>query len=188
MSTNSREFLNDDEIDKVTALLAKIPSGSDLPIGIFKEFARLTTISTLEIVPIIPRRDNGASVLLGRRSVSDIWWPGQLHLPGGIIRSEGPRDYRCVGYDDEAQKIMKREFSSSVSLGKVTVFNTDIIDSIRGREHKAFAVGEVTLNCEIPQFQGAVVGVEEIINRSVDDLVEGHHEVVEEAISVWNAN
>lgn len=77
--------LSDDEIRLVSNLLSKLDPGL-LPFSIFHEITRITTTPIIEIVPL--RRDGeNIKILLLKREHDDPVWPGQLHVPGTVIRA-----------------------------------------------------------------------------------------------------
>ena len=77
--------LPDDEVKLVTDVLAKLEPGF-LPLSIFHEIARLTATPVIEIVPL--RRVAGrVQILLTERDANDLFWPGQPHVPGTVIRA-----------------------------------------------------------------------------------------------------
>jgi hypothetical protein len=76
--------ISQDEEAQLVKLLGKLPVGF-LPLKIFIEIARLTTLSIIEFVPF--RKNNGhTEVLLLKRDQDDALWPDELHTPGTVIR------------------------------------------------------------------------------------------------------
>lgn len=76
--------MNKAEEKQLVSLLKKLPAGF-LPLDIFIEIARLTTLSIIEFVPF--RNINGyTEILLLRRDSDDTLWPNELHTPGTVIR------------------------------------------------------------------------------------------------------
>jgi hypothetical protein len=53
---------------------------------LFVQMARLTTLSTVELVPLRYNPETGVKeVLLTQRPDSDRWWAGMWHVPGTVI-------------------------------------------------------------------------------------------------------
>lgn len=80
-----QQELNEHEIIELTALLKKLQPGV-LPFSVFHEVARLVATPIVEIVPL-RIKDEKAEILLVPREDDDPVWPGQLHVPGTVVRS-----------------------------------------------------------------------------------------------------
>lgn len=118
-----------------------------LPYPLFMEIARLSTLSTIELVPI--RADSGdrPEVLLTQRPDGDPW-EGQWHVPGTVLlptdRIEHTHDYR----DAFARLLGKNgELKSGVKMaGEPVEVHTERRKSRRGAElsvvHYVPVVGE----------------------------------------------
>jgi hypothetical protein len=60
-----------------------------LPEDLFIELARLTVLSTVEVV-CLRQGAAGIEVLLTQRAETDPFWAGQWHSPGSVIRPQDP--------------------------------------------------------------------------------------------------
>lgn len=71
-------------------------------LDLFTELARLTVISTVELVPLRFNQDTEKTeVLLLQRPPSCSWWPRQWHVPGTMIRPTDPIPHdNDIDFDD----------------------------------------------------------------------------------------
>ncbi|HSX36314.1 MAG TPA: hypothetical protein VLH84_05275 [Patescibacteria group bacterium] len=77
--------MTDKEKTELIRLLGMCEPGA-LPEEVFIAFARLTVLPAIEFVPL--RYNEGhIEVLLIERPASDPIWPGMLHTPGTVLRS-----------------------------------------------------------------------------------------------------
>ncbi len=116
--------LTPDEQSQLLSLLSKVEPGF-YPIELFWEFARLMTIPTTVFVPFFVE-DEAAYVWLIPRDESDRFWPGQLHVPGCVVR---PTDNQV----EVKNRIVTGEMKG-VSVGEPTYVTTEIRKTPRGNE------------------------------------------------------
>ena len=91
------------------AELVKLLSGLEpgfYPYEVFKQFARLNTLSIVEIVPLRFNKSK-VEVLLLRRDEEDEFWPGLLHTPGCVVRSSDIRN----GKNLALRRVLKDELN-----------------------------------------------------------------------------
>lgn len=125
-------MLTEPELRQLIALLQKLEPGF-YPIELFWQFARLMTAATIEFVPL--RMNEGkVEVMLTRRPVDDKFWPGNLHIPGCIVRPT-----------DTEEAVIKRICAKELSgtrLGEPSELHTQVRKTQRGNEMtKLFWVG-----------------------------------------------
>lgn len=63
-------------------------SPGDVPLEIFNQIARLVVTPVIELVIYRMTDTQGIEVFLSKRSDTDAIWPGQYHLPGGIVSAK----------------------------------------------------------------------------------------------------
>lgn len=85
-------MLDKDEEKELVTLLRKLEPGY-FPLKIFWEFARLNKLTAMEIVPFIKSDyEEEDKVLLIKRGEEDLFWSGQYHTPGCIVRGTDTLD------------------------------------------------------------------------------------------------
>jgi len=85
-SRKATEELTEHEIAQATDLLARLKPGF-LPFDIFHGIARLVAMPIVEIVPLRRSLAGKVEILLLERESDDPIWPGQLHVPGTVVRA-----------------------------------------------------------------------------------------------------
>ena len=100
-------MLTDDEVTQAAELLARLPAGF-LPYPIFRQVARLTVLSIVEVVPL-RWRDGRLEVLLLERPADDMYAPGTLHTPGTVVR---PTD-NLQTYQEPFERILRDEMDAA---------------------------------------------------------------------------
>src|SRR5581483_10648257 len=78
--------LSESEVTQAADLLSRLKPGF-LPLKIFHEVTRLTVMPIVEVVPLRLARSGKIEILLLQREADDPVWPGQLHVPGTVIRA-----------------------------------------------------------------------------------------------------
>lgn len=123
----SNTQLTDDEVAQLTTTLARLQPGF-LPFDFFIQLARLTVTPTLELVPL--RTNNGhVEVLLIPRANDDKFWPGELHVPGTIIRSTDRDPHFAEAFD----RLFKNELKSPTA-SQPTFVTSMVNQTKRGTE------------------------------------------------------
>jgi len=74
------------EVTQVTKLLSMLEPGF-LPFELFHQIARLVVTPIIELVPLRVSATGSVEILLLPRPADDPIWPGQLHVPGTVIRA-----------------------------------------------------------------------------------------------------
>ena len=80
--------------------LSSLPPGF-LPGPVFKQYARVGVMPTVEVGLVRPSEQNegGTELVLAQRSEEDEHWPGQWHVPGSVVRADDKMDHEH-DYDD----------------------------------------------------------------------------------------
>jgi hypothetical protein len=155
------------EQKQLLSLLEKLEPGF-YPIEIFWQFARLSTMPTIEFVPF---RYIGESleVLLLPRADDDKFWPGMMHIPGCVIR---PNDTR----DDVFARIMHDELLD-VSLGEPTFVATHVRKTTRGNEHAEIYCAEVLGEPKVGKFYD--------VQSLPENIIDVYRNLIAEAAKVF---
>jgi hypothetical protein len=105
-------------------LLGKLEAGF-LPLKVFYEMARLNTLSTVELVPLLDEPGK-PQVVLFQRAEDDKFWSNLWHIPGEVIR---PTD---DSYSDGLQRIIKGELENNVFVISPNFLRTNLRKENRG--------------------------------------------------------
>lgn len=126
-----------EEQKQLLRLLGQLEPGYQ-PLEVFLELARIVALPILELVPV-RRSDKGViEVLLLKRETHDSHWPGELHVPGTVIRATDADK----GMDTAFQRIYTDELRST-QLGDLVYVGTVLHKSRRGTEYAAIYWCEV---------------------------------------------
>jgi hypothetical protein len=87
------------------------------PLALFTQLSRLTTASTVEVVPIRESQE-GPEVWLGQRSESDPWWPRKWTLPGIVILPTDERDCENT-LEGPIGRLFERELEGIERVGEL---------------------------------------------------------------------
>jgi ADP-ribose pyrophosphatase YjhB (NUDIX family) len=131
--------LTKDEIQQAADLLSRIKVGY-IPEPIFLEIARISASAILEIVPLRKVSDK-VEVLLTKRPDEDPNWPGMLHTPGTVIRSNDT-------LDSAYERILEKEILITIKP-KLHFVESILHQVTRGNELAAVYYIDLT-NIEIP--------------------------------------
>lgn len=151
------------------------------PLPLFEQIARLTVLSTVEVVPF--RETLGElEVLLAKRSADDLWWPNKLHIPGTVLMPTDEERY-LGDYETPIERIIKNEFNNTVArVDTIHVFDAHRRSGARGSEQTVFCWTKVDLNNgHIEPSGGEFFDVTALLSRR--DLIVGHAETVDSAIA-----
>jgi len=80
------QLLSEEQLHTMATMLSRLQPGV-LPLPIFHAITRLVATPIVEIVPLRRNQNNKIEVLLLKREPADPIWPGQLHVPGTVIRA-----------------------------------------------------------------------------------------------------
>ncbi|MEI6477531.1 MAG: hypothetical protein WCO52_00900 [bacterium] len=126
------------DVERLTSLLSQLEPGK-LPLPVFMEMARLTTVPIIEIVPLRYGSESGIEVLMLVREESDPLWAGMLHTPGTVIRAyDEPGSYKGA-FD----RILKEELGGTLTTEPV-LLKTVLRKVQRGTELASIYYVEVT--------------------------------------------
>lgn len=158
------------EINQIADNLSRIPAGF-LPFPLFRQVARLATMSIIEIVPY-RIRDGRVEIWLTEHGVENQpWpelWPDTLHTPGTVIR---PTD---ESYQDAIDRVLKDELQG-VELAGVPEYVCNILHrNRRGLENAQVFVAEVLGNLAVGDFYPA--------DSLPDNLMRCQHDFMPQAI------
>jgi quercetin dioxygenase-like cupin family protein len=154
--------LTDLEAAQVTRLLSKLEPGF-LPFGIFHEVSRLVATPIIEVVPLRISPDGKIEVLLLRREADDPVWPGQLHVPGTVVRaSDAPHSF-----DDPLNRIFTKELGG-VKLSAPVFVKNIFHNSGRGMEASQIYWVEVQSEDATHEFYDIDNLPEAIVNSQLD--------------------
>jgi hypothetical protein len=78
--------VSDDEAAQAAKILSKLTPGT-IPSSIFHAIARLMALAIVELIPLRTTAGGVVEILLIPRGATDPIWPGQLHVPGTVVRS-----------------------------------------------------------------------------------------------------
>ena len=187
----SRENLANADPQELAALAADCLSLFEpgvLPLPVFAQVARLAVLGSMELVPFRAGATE-PEILLAQRSPDDLWWPGQWHAPGTIIRAtdeeENAHDFASPG-----DRALKAEFAGTiVRTAAVRPFDVQRRTGIRGSEISAFCWTEVCLadGAERP-YSGEFFNAHDVLaHPPKEGLIKLHPELIEQAIPVWYA-
>lgn len=100
--------LSEHEITQVSTLLAKLEPGF-LPFAIFHQVTRLAAMPIVEVVPLRVSANGRIEVLLLLRETDDPVWPGQLHVPGTVVRATDTPG----SFDAPLQRVLSKELTGT---------------------------------------------------------------------------
>jgi hypothetical protein len=110
--------LSESEVKQAAALLSRLKPGL-LPFEIFHEVARVSTMPIVEVVPLRVAQRGITEILLLQREDDDPVWPGQLHVPGTVVRaSDTPGSF-----DDPLNRVLTKELANTKTTSPVFVKN-----------------------------------------------------------------
>jgi hypothetical protein len=108
VAPKDRGGLSAEETFQVVGLLSKLHPGS-LPFDIFHEVTRLVATPIIEVVPLRRSADGEIEILLLKREEDDPVWPGQLHIPGTVVRaSDAPGSF-----DEPLRRVISTELAGT---------------------------------------------------------------------------
>lgn len=128
-------------------LLEKLEPGF-LPYEVFKQFARIMALPIAELVPLRVNEYGEVEVLLLERARTDDIWPGELHVPGTVIRATDEN------WEQAFRRIRSDELNG-LSISTPRFVETVIHQSKRGTEVAQVYWVEVTEAPSIGKFYEA---------------------------------
>lgn len=140
--------LNKDQQAQLVQLLSQLEPGF-LPFDIFLQLARLTVLSIIEFVPL-RWHEGKVEVLLLEREPGDPIWPGEVHVPGTVIRPTDTEGKMYLAFE----RILKDELQGTPSSDPHFVGST-LHPSKRGMEQAQIFWVEVTGEPRIGHFYAA---------------------------------
>ncbi|HSX36698.1 MAG TPA: hypothetical protein VLG13_01070 [Patescibacteria group bacterium] len=102
------------------------------PRELFAEFCRLTTLSTVEVVPIREGAE-GLEVWLDQRSEDDPWWPSKWTLPGVVILPTDARDDKN-SLEGPIARLFEDELGGIQPIDELRELPSQFRDDSRGKE------------------------------------------------------
>jgi hypothetical protein len=161
--------LNPEQIVHTAQLLHQLQPGW-MPWDIFKEVARITVTSVIELVPL-HRGKTGLEVLMTRRPVDDVFWPNQWHTPGTILRATDTGLTLASAFN----RLFTEELQDTTRVGKPTFIDTLFCTNVRGTT--LALVHWVELSANAPH-----VGQYFPITQLPNDRVQGQEILIEMAV------
>lgn len=196
-----------EEVDKLSveqraAMAAAYLGGLEVgrqPLGLFTQLARLTVVSTVELVPLRSNPDTDTTeVLLLQRPNTDAWWPNQWHVPGTVIlptdtithdeeidfaqSSFRPSD----SYSSTISRLIKDELNDTIYVPETPhLLEARHREGIRGHESTImFWAGVEVVTTVIPS--GKFFSMTEVIENPPEaGLVVGHADLVQRATDAY---
>lgn len=156
------------------------------PEELFEQIARLTVLSTVEIFALNTTFNaSDPAVMFTRRSDSDKWWGGQMHIPGAVLL---PDDAVANTHDFSApaKRVFNNELGGIVQTdGLLHFFDLQRRSGPRGTELSPFfwTVVEVSSYADLPE-DVRFFSASELREPADLAFVEGH---VESALAAINA-
>lgn len=151
-----------EEISQVSQLLSKLKPGL-LPFEIFHEVTRLVTTPIIEVVPLRKTVNGKIEVLLLRREADDPVWPGQLHVPGTVVRASDA----AGSFADPLGRIMSKELTN-VKTSEPTFVKNILHHSGRGMESSQIFWVEVKGEPTVGEFYDADKLPESVVQSQLD--------------------
>lgn len=169
------------------------------PLELFTQLARLTVISTVELVPLRSNPDTDATeVLLLQRPNTDDWWPNQWHVPGTVvlptdtITHDNDIDFAqssfrpSDSYSSTISRLIKAELGDTIYVPETPhLLEARHREGIRGHESTIMfwsAVEVVSLAIPSGKFFPTMEVIE---NPPEAGLVVGHADLVERAADAY---
>lgn len=126
MTENTK--LSDQQIAQIATLLSKLEPGF-LPFDIFHQVTRLVATPIVEVVPLRLNSRGKVEVLLLEREADDPVWPGQLHVPGTVVRAtDAPGSFNVP-----LQRVLAKELTGT-KTSEPTFVKSILHHSGRGME------------------------------------------------------
>ncbi|MDB5167029.1 MAG: hypothetical protein JWN26_174 [Candidatus Saccharibacteria bacterium] len=166
--------------------LAKLKPGMQPP-ALFKEMARLTMLSIVEVVPL--RVTSGKTeILIAERAQTEEWWPNTRSLPGSVQFPPGRTDYTTNSdYREPVDGVLYDDFGRSVERTdeNVQIFDVRQRTGVRGSEQVVLAWTKVDTTTPFAKpIGGEFFDASALIARPDDfQLVDGHAEEIAKALA-----
>lgn len=133
--------LSPDEVRITAELLSRFQPGF-LPLDIFHQIARLTVLTSVEMVPFKLDNAGKTQVLLLRRPSDDMFWPNKLHLPGTIVRATDEGE----NFEGVFQRLLVGEMGNPEVVRGPAIFGTVMRPNIRGKETLVMSWVQIATN------------------------------------------
>ncbi len=156
--------ISSEELNQAVAILHKFPPGF-LPFNLFLQIARLVMLPTYELVPL-RQTGGGVEVLLLKRMPDDPLWPGQLHIPGTVMRATD-------NSLEAAYNRIKQDELHNTSLSQAVYVKDELHKSKRGSEFAKIYWAKVEAEPKIGTFYQ--------VNNLPSILIEGQAEFIQSA-------
>jgi hypothetical protein len=122
------DYPSDEEIGTAVDVIHRLPRGY-LPYPLFIAITAKIVTPTLELA-IIDGGSGKLQVLLVKRPDDDLYWPGQWHVPGTVIRSTDTEG----GFNSCFTRILDEELSGLVTINQPKRTSIEFWEVERGRE------------------------------------------------------
>ena len=162
-----------EEERQLVELLAKLEPGF-LPYEIFVQIARLVTLPIIEFVPLRVRGGE-VEVLLLERDADDEFWPGEVHVPGTVVR---PTD--SLGEIYKAFDRIRRDELQNTNISEPYFVGSILHKSKRGMEQAQVFWVEVLEDPRVGKFYP--------VEQLPDNLIESQRGFINEAIRSYRAS
>lgn len=176
------------------ALLEGLEPGRQ-PLDLFTQFARLTVMSTVELIAFDSNPPGNTQVLLTQRPSDDPWWPNMWHVPGtALLPTDIVTRDETIDFTDECfnpfekyekgpiDRILKNELQDCV----VVIDGPHLLQArprlgIRGPENTVFFYAQVD-QVEDKLAVGEFFDVEAVLSTPPEGgLIVGHQYIIEQA-------
>jgi hypothetical protein len=164
--------MDEEDTQKLVSYLKQLEPGF-LPYDIFVQIARLVTLSIIEFVPL-RSSDGDVEVLLLERPERDEFWPGEVHVPGTVVR---PTD--STGKIYKAFERIHQDELRGTELSDYHFVGNILHRSKRGMEHAQVFWVEVTGEPKIGKFHPA--------DKLPSNLIESQRSFIEQAVRSYKA-
>jgi hypothetical protein len=187
-SAEQIKALDSEALNALTALCLSQYEPGFLPLSVFKEWARIGVLSTVEVIPLMhDETDNRTKVIVTRRPESNDWWSGKLHVPGNALLATDTKD-EAYSYRAPIARLVKKELGDAVSIvGSPQLlrgrFAGDAAE--RGRESTLIYWAEVTPvdGKKLPE-NAQFYDAEKLLDNPPGDFIAAHNEQV---LDAWAA-
>jgi hypothetical protein len=165
-------------LEALTALcLQQYPAGFQ-PRKVFAETARISVLSTVEVIPLMQdEKDGRTKVLLTNRPESNDWWCGMLHVPGNAALATDEKD-SAYSYKAPIDRLVRKELGGAVEIvGRPHILRGRFAGdtAVRGRESTLIHWAEVkpVEGVSLPD-KAKFYDVEEVLNNPPKDFIAAH--------------
>lgn len=141
--TARRHDVTKEEIEQAAKIINRLPKGF-LPYPLFMAVAAKVVTPTLELI-ILRKSHEGLEVLMTKRLEEDVYWPGEWHIPGTVIRSTDAAGTFASCFE----RILQDELKGLVSVTEPEFVSIEFWDIHRGREIDQLYIANVKASAQL---------------------------------------